>query len=84
MHIEGWRKANDLMQEQQNIRSELKIWEDDLDNVSQLAYLQGWNHNHEVKLESCVPDSVFQSFRSASTNSLKLRLVEIQLEFDGL
>jgi len=76
--------ARRLLMEKHQIESELKIWAESLVSVQKLAYLQSWNSNHAVELNSKVPQEIFDGFRKASINCLRLRLVEIDQEFAAL
>lgn len=76
--------ADKLLKEKSSITNEIEIWERELINRHKLGYLQGWNNNHPVKLETSIPVEIFNGFRTASINALKLRLAEIEREFEAI
>lgn len=75
------KAANKLKDEQHKIRRELEVWEKELTGPHKLGYLQGWNDNHATKLETSIPAEIFNGFRAASMNALRLRLADIEKEF---
>lgn len=78
---EQFKLADKLRRERIEIERELQIWDADLCTASQLAYLQKWNSNHATKLETKIPSEIFDGFRAAAMNALRLRLMEIAAEF---
>lgn len=84
MNIEQLQKGRALQEEKYKIENELKIWNTDLDSPKQLAYKQKWNSGHAVDLKSYVSQKIFDGFRAAAINELKLRLIEIDKEFSDL
>lgn len=76
-------KALSLDDERIKIERELEKWERYLDNIDGLAY-NVKEKDYSYNLESYVPDIVFQSFRLSAINALKLRLNEIDKEFEAL
>lgn len=81
MTDEQFKLADKLRRERIGIEQELKVWEQELRTPSMLAYLQSWNNNHATKLETKIPREIFDGFRVAAMNALRLRLVEITAEF---
>lgn len=76
--------ANRLMKEKKHINQELDIWKNELTNREKLGYLQGWNKNYPVGLNTNMSSNTFDMFRIAVMNELRLRLVEIDREFENL
>ena len=84
MNEAQFEAAKKLKDEKHKIRKELEIWERELTNPSKLGYLAGWNNNHPTRLDTRIPADVFVGFRTASMNALRLRLVEIDQEFEKI
>ena len=75
------KQANKLKRQRAQVMSELKIWEEELTRKEKLGYLQGWNNNHAAQLETNISDGVFDGFRCAAMDNLKLKLVSIDEAF---
>lgn len=75
------KAATKLKEEYRKIKQELEVWEKELTGQHKLGYLQGWNNNHPVELETSIPAEIFHGFRTASMNALRLRLADIDREF---
>ncbi len=78
------KQANELKEQRKKVVRELKIWEEELTSKWKLGYLQGWNKNHPVELNSSISDGVFNGFRCAAIDNLKLKLVCIDQEFSEI
>ena len=84
MNKDTLARANALMKERKSIQRELDVWTKELTEKRKLGYLQGWNNDHATKLESNVPDELFDAFRTCSMNALRMRVFEIDAEIDRL
>lgn len=84
MDEQQYKTASKLQDEKRRIIRELKVWEEDLTSRIRLGYLQAWNNDHATKLDTNIPSELFNSFRSAAMNALKVRLSEIDKEFGEL
>ena len=84
MNEEQYDKAKRLREERFKLEKELNIWHNDLTSSDGLGYLQKWNSLHAVPLKSSMPSEVFDGFKSSVINSLKVRLAEIEDEFNDL
>ena len=84
MTDEQYEKAGKLKDERHGIKRELKIWETELTKPSEMGYLQGWNNFHPTELKTKMPVEIFDACRTATMNALKLRLTEIEAEFEEL
>ena len=77
-------EANKLKEQRDNVLRELDVWEKELTNKDKLGYLQGWTDNHAVKLSTCISDKIFEGFRCAAMDNLKLRLQMINMAFNEI
>ena len=84
MDDEQLKKANKLKSQKSKILDELKIWEKELTSANKLGYLQGWNSNHPVELETSMSAGIFDGFRCAAMDNLKLKLVAINKQFEEI
>jgi len=84
MNKDTLARANALMKERKSIERELNIWTKELTDKRKLGYLQSWNNDHATKLESNVPDELFDAFRTCAMNALRMRVFEIDAEIADL
>ena len=84
MNNETHKKATDNLANQLKIERELEIWEKELTKKHKLGYLQGWNNNHAVSLETGITEEIFTGFRCAAMDNLKLKLAWLKSEFNNL
>lgn len=84
MDKDQFNKAKELCRQRTLINVELKIWEDELTSKSKLGYLQGWNNNHPSDLKTNISKGMFEGFRCAAMDNLKLKLVAIEKQFEAL
>ena len=65
MNDEKLKAANQNRRRKSEIEKEFEIWERELTEPRKLGYLQGWNKDHPVALNSCVSEELFNGFRLA-------------------
>jgi hypothetical protein len=78
---EQFKKAQALKDKKSKILKELKTWEKALINKSRLGYLPLCNGENSVALHTEISHEVFDGFRCAAMDNLKLKLVSIDREF---
>ena len=84
MNDEKLKAANQNRRRKSEIEKEFEIWERELTEPRKLGYLQGWNKDHPVALNSCVSEELFNGFRLAVMNELRLKLNQLDAEFSIL
>ena len=77
-------KAKALNERRDEILRELITWEKDLINGDALAYVQDWNKGFCQRLGTHVSEEIFQGFRCAAMDNLKLQLANVEREFADL
>lgn len=84
MTPEQHRKADKLREKINGIKSEIELWEKELIRPRDLAYCQSWNNHHPADLKSNISPELFNGFRVAAMNELKLKLTVLKEEFEAL
>lgn len=84
MTEEQLEKAEKLKADRTKLERELKLWNEQLTAVYKLAYLQTWNNNHAVPLESKLSNGVFLVFRAEAIADLQHQLNRLNDEFEKL
>lgn len=82
MNHEQLKAANLLVREREELRSELRVWENELTSFGRMAYIS--EASRYVTLDSKVPPSVFDSFRDAAINHLRARVEQVDASFNTL
>jgi len=84
MNNNQYEKAQKLKVNKIKILKEIVIWEKELINKSNLAYRQFDINGRCCKLETNIADAIFDGFRLACINSLRIKLAEIEIQFAAL
>lgn len=87
MNAAQYGKANDITEKISRVKRELKIWNNELDKVYKLAYAPasaGFDSKYCCPLGSNIDEALFQAFRTAAINKLKLDILELEREFNNL
>ena len=75
--------AKELMEERDRVWKELKVWDNDLRNKGDLAYLKDGEHGVRVGTYY-ISNEIFNSFRNAAIKELELKLAEIDEKFEKI
>lgn len=87
MNTTQHKRANDITEKIYKIKRELEIWDKELNEACRLAYAPdsaGFDSKYCCSLESNIDEALFQAFRMAAINKLKLNVIELEQEFNNL
>lgn len=84
MTNEQLKIANEIAFQKRQIRQELSIWEELIKDVQRLGYREDASMDYARRLESSVPDVIFQGFRQSAISALKQKLADLDEQFKAL